>query len=119
MSYTPTLWKAGDTVTSAKLNKIENGIADTVQVIDITSDNEEHPHLGNDDITYQSLANALQAGKIIIFRIIQNNFMTYGMGMMLNIEAEKYYCYINNIEFEAESATEPLMVSLSSDPSLK
>ena len=28
MSYTPTEWKAGDTVTSAKLNKMEQGIAD-------------------------------------------------------------------------------------------
>lgn len=27
MSYEPTNWKAGDTVTSAKLNKIEQGIA--------------------------------------------------------------------------------------------
>ena len=27
MSYTPTEWKSGDVVTSAKLNKIEQGIA--------------------------------------------------------------------------------------------
>jgi hypothetical protein len=27
MSYTPTEWKAGDTVTSAKLNKLEQGVA--------------------------------------------------------------------------------------------
>ena len=27
MSYEPTVWKAGDTVTSAKLNKMEQGIA--------------------------------------------------------------------------------------------
>ena len=27
MAYTPTNWKAGDTVTSAKLNKMEQGIA--------------------------------------------------------------------------------------------
>lgn len=27
MSYEPTVWQAGDTVTSAKLNKIEQGIA--------------------------------------------------------------------------------------------
>ena len=27
MSYEPTTWKAGDTVTSAKLNKMEQGIA--------------------------------------------------------------------------------------------
>lgn len=27
MSYTPTEWKSGDTVTSAKLNKLEQGVA--------------------------------------------------------------------------------------------
>lgn len=27
MSYTPTEWKSGDTITSAKLNKMEQGIA--------------------------------------------------------------------------------------------
>lgn len=26
MAYTKTIWAAGDTVTSAKLNKIENGL---------------------------------------------------------------------------------------------
>lgn len=29
MAYTPTEWQSGDIVTSAKLNKIENGIAGT------------------------------------------------------------------------------------------
>ena len=28
MSYTPTNWKTGDVVTSAKLNKLEQGVAD-------------------------------------------------------------------------------------------
>ena len=28
MSYTPTEWKTGDVVTSAKLNKLEQGVAD-------------------------------------------------------------------------------------------
>ena len=28
MSYTPTEWKSGDVVTSAKLNKLEQGVAD-------------------------------------------------------------------------------------------
>lgn len=28
MSYTPTNWKTGDVVTSSKLNKLENGVAD-------------------------------------------------------------------------------------------
>lgn len=30
MSYTPTEWKAGDLVTSAKLNKLEQGVANGV-----------------------------------------------------------------------------------------
>ncbi len=29
MSYEPTQWKAGDTVTSAKLNKLEQGVANS------------------------------------------------------------------------------------------
>ena len=33
MSYTPTNWKAGDVVTSAKLNKIEQGIASSGGVV--------------------------------------------------------------------------------------
>ena len=28
MSYTPTVWKEGDVVTSSKLNKLEKGVAD-------------------------------------------------------------------------------------------
>lgn len=36
MSYEPTNWKDGDLVTSAKLNKIEQGIANGVLVVVIT-----------------------------------------------------------------------------------
>jgi len=46
MSYEPTTWKSGDTVTSAKLNKMEQGIANAgggggalvVHVVDETLD---------------------------------------------------------------------------------
>lgn len=52
MSYEPTEWKAGDTVTSTKLNKIEQGIMNNVNsividnmtyVTDYSSNNQEHP----------------------------------------------------------------------------
>lgn len=33
MSYEPTQWKAGDTVTSAKLNKIEQGIVNSGDIL--------------------------------------------------------------------------------------
>ena len=28
MAYEPTVWQAGDTITSARLNKLEQGVAD-------------------------------------------------------------------------------------------
>ena len=37
MSYEPTTWKAGDTVTSAKLNKMEQGIANSGGSLIITA----------------------------------------------------------------------------------
>ena len=41
MSYTPTAWKDGDLVTSAKLNKLENGINNLQSiVIQATSEND-------------------------------------------------------------------------------
>ena len=35
MSYEPTEWKAGDTVTSAKLNKIEQGIKNNILIANL------------------------------------------------------------------------------------
>ena len=44
MSYTPTQWKAGDTVTSAKLNKIEQGIAMNSEILIVHEiDNGDNP----------------------------------------------------------------------------
>lgn len=43
MSYEPTNWKSGDTVTSAKLNKMEQGIANAGGgggVLIVTADND-------------------------------------------------------------------------------
>ena len=37
MSYEPTNWKDGDLVTSAKLNKLEQGIADSLSDVDISN----------------------------------------------------------------------------------
>jgi len=41
MAYEPTNWKAGDIVTSAKLNKIEQGIATGGKIViaDLNQDN--------------------------------------------------------------------------------
>lgn len=67
MSYEPTVWQAGDVVTSAKLNKIENGIADSsvflVNYVYDDFDPEVTPHL---DKTYTEIKNAFLSGKKVI-----------------------------------------------------
>lgn len=55
MSYEPTNWKAGDTVTSAKLNKIEQGIKNSVLVANIALDKSGFAHL---DKTWQEVYDA-------------------------------------------------------------
>ncbi len=50
MSYTPTNWKDGDLVTSAKLNKLEQGVAaGGIQVIHVDNEN------GTLDKTWQEI----------------------------------------------------------------
>ena len=57
MSYEPTNWKAGDTVTSAKLNKLEQGIKNNVLVANFIYDDYENDimHL---DKTWQEIYDA-------------------------------------------------------------
>lgn len=54
MSYEPTNWKAGDTVTSAKLNKLEQGIKNSILVANYIHENST-AHL---DKTWQEIYNA-------------------------------------------------------------
>ena len=62
MSYTPTTWTTGDTITASALNKIENGIAGAGSALICTSsydDNEGNYVL---DKTVQEIYDALLAG---------------------------------------------------------
>ncbi len=52
MSYEPTFWKDGDTVTSAKLNKIEQGIASSSNGVVMAHVNGGPPIL---DMTWQEI----------------------------------------------------------------
>ena len=56
MSYEPTVWKAGDTVTSAKLNKLEQGVASNVLVVNTIIDEENETVTLNK--TWQEIFNA-------------------------------------------------------------
>ena len=61
MSYTPTEWKSGDTITSAKLNKIEEGISNSNITIQITWDESSVGHLNR---TWAELNTAIEKGLI-------------------------------------------------------
>lgn len=66
MSYTPTNWKAGDTVTSAKLNKIEQGIAmgGTVTYVHAQGTDDELVL----DKTWEELYEAASQGMVILIQ---------------------------------------------------
>lgn len=58
MAYTPTTWATGDTITAAKLNKLEQGVANggSGLVVELTS------KTGTADHTFAEIFNALKAG---------------------------------------------------------
>lgn len=58
MSYTPTTWAAGDTVTAAKLNKIEQGIASGGGVLVVTATFNEYGTSASLDKTWQEIHDA-------------------------------------------------------------
>lgn len=109
MSYTPTNWKAGDTVTSAKLNKIEQGIASAgganilVANCNLDSSNTSGDPPGGTrsaaSTTIPSLDKTL--GEIlnadfVIVKMIQNNTLGYG--------------YITNIQYSEEGQIYDIIV---------
>lgn len=71
MSYTPTEWQTGDTITAEKLNKLENGVADSsgsggdgnIFTIHYTIDGTFSV---TSDKTYTEIQTAVAAGKELI-----------------------------------------------------
>lgn len=114
MSYNPTNWQAGDTVTSAKLNKIEQGIANggirIVHMIEIEPSGEiiQEPSGGegevaqNDtspamhlDITPNDLENMLNNGQLpILYKEASNGYIVYMpfSGYTKQVNLAQYIC---------------------------
>lgn len=63
MSYTPNTWQTGDTITAAKLNKLEQGVAAGSLVVNITYDDQNKAVL---DKTWQEIYDAAHAGSPIV-----------------------------------------------------
>lgn len=76
MAYEPTQWKAGDTVTSAKLNKMEQGIAASggIRVVQLLVSNFGPITLV---ITPNELINAFRNSEVIIISGVNSEGNTF------------------------------------------
>lgn len=80
MSYEPTNWKAGDVVTSAKLNKMEQGIAagGGIRIVHLTTNDDHSMQL---DITPNELMDAFENEEIVV---ITDYGQFYGMQALIS-----------------------------------
>lgn len=72
MSYTPSTWAKGDTITAAKLNNMESGISGAqAYMVGLILGNDDSMTL---DKTWQEILDAAVAGKyVIVFAADENN----------------------------------------------
>ena len=110
MSYTPTTWKAGDTVTSAKLNKLEQGVAagGGMTMFEITIIENE---LDNDSTIYEvqgtasEIFEAMQHG-LVAFVEKENNEIV-SMSLVTDAFTNGLYSFdTSELSFIAESGNE-------------
>lgn len=70
MAYEPTVWKSGDVVTSAKLNNIEQGIAnagsDSLLLVTLTYDEDADDGTYISSATFAKIVEAYEAEKIVV-----------------------------------------------------
>lgn len=72
MAYEPTNWKTGDVVTSAKMNKLEQGVAAGSGVLVVTLTRVEDAKEGEPEFlsshTSEQIFEAYSSGKIVVAR---------------------------------------------------
>jgi hypothetical protein len=79
MSYTPTNWQTGDTVTAEKLNKMESGIQTAVDPFIVNLTPTAQDFSGTMDKTGAEITAAYEAGKNIIFRLWESSTIFYDL----------------------------------------
>lgn len=102
MSYTPTNWKAGDVVTSAKLNKMEQGIAagGGIRIVHLThledesSEGETVSPTMQLDITPNELREAFENEKLVVTFTSEDSAMSVGIISAVYLEDSTYGCMI-------------------------
>lgn len=124
MSYTPTTWAAGDTVTSAKLNKIEQGITNIqgIKVIQatITEDENTGAYITTYAITPNELKEAFNNLQPVFVFDIQENMI--GIITSYYEDSSEYSCNMqwfgdpNTSKLISDGPNEFFTDNLSADP---
>lgn len=87
MAYEPTTWKSGDVVTSAKLNKLEQGVSSSVFIVTLLYDEETSTY--STDKPYADILAAYEAGANL-FCVPGEGSALHGMVYMANSTNSKF-----------------------------
>ena len=107
MAYEPTTWKSGDVVTSAKLNKLENGVKDAGPLM--IGFSVFGPNGETLDHTWQQIHDAMVSGRLVVaFHVVfdgesvvnVNTWPVSGSYIGSNVN---YGCIINGEEYITDS----------------
>lgn len=94
MSYEPTNWQAGDIVTSAKLNKLEQGVANGGGILIVHSDEN-----GILDKTWQEIYDA----ELAFQQEIDNDYKSIYLISQIGVEDNTYYIQFASFSYTTSS----------------
>lgn len=108
MAYDPTNWKSGDVVTAAKLNKLEQGVANSGGVLVVGVNSET----GVLDKTWQEIHDAAATGCVLLVNDMGEELINYPLVNVWQDSSEEhiygasffYYAGSNLIDFATDSA---------------
>lgn len=75
MSYEPTVWKSGDVVTSAKLNKLEQGVAGGGGLFKVNAEYDESTDTLTLDKTWKEIRDAVVSGLVPYIVSVDDGFV--------------------------------------------
>ena len=116
MAYEPTEWKKGDKITAEKMNKIENGIVNTIPRVLILeyeafTESQDQYTLGRVvNITAQEIIDAYENGYFIIFPLMYESVLYYYIPEYLDNNSGM------NLQFMPLYRSPYLSINISYDP---
>lgn len=110
MAYTKTTWQTGDVVTSEKLNKIENGITNSEQILWVPVHIDESTGAPHMDMTSSEVLDAVQNGKLPLMKIWPNNVLHVLMLAGLDEEGVIFTGLNESLAFNADGSVYTSMI---------